>query len=59
MRTHLIYGANLNYTQLQKYLGILIAKGFCVEHDDARVHITDKGHVFLTEYTNLATILGD
>jgi predicted transcriptional regulator len=58
-RTHLMYAANLNHAQLKKYLGILIAKGFCIEDDDARVRITDKGHVFLTEYTNLATMLGD
>jgi predicted transcriptional regulator len=45
--------------KLQKYLGLIVAKGLCVEDDAARVRLTEKGRVFLTEYTNLATLLDD
>jgi predicted transcriptional regulator len=54
-----MYGANLSHDQLKKYLAILVEKGFCVENDDARFSITDKGRDYLTEYTNLAAMLGD
>ncbi|MEM2855994.1 MAG: winged helix-turn-helix domain-containing protein [Candidatus Nitrosocaldaceae archaeon] len=46
-KTHILYKANVNYTQLTKYLTALQELGMLHERDGEYV-ITDKGRIFLS-----------
>ena len=50
--THLMYDANLNHKQLQKYVDELEEKGFVsVQHeDDSRMYVLErKGHLYINK----------
>ena len=53
-KTRIMYGANLNYHQVEKYLGILLEKGLlaCDPNDGSYYLITEKGELFLKVYVN-------
>lgn len=59
-KTHILYKANLSYSQLQKYLYLLIDKELCVEEGEnknKRYYITDKGRRFLKEFQEIRELL--
>jgi len=59
-RTHILYKANLSSDQLQRYLTVLIEKGFLVEEKEKegkKYRITDKGELFIKEFQELQDIL--
>ena len=50
-KTHIMYGANLSYTLLQKYLEILIKAGLVCYVRNIRVYkLTKKGEDYLKTY---------
>jgi len=52
-KTHLVYGANLNFSLINKYLNNLEEKGL-IDYRDGRFVTTDKGADFLSHYGSLA-----
>jgi predicted transcriptional regulator len=48
-KTHIMFGANLSFGMLEKYLTIAMDSGF-IRHDDCMYHLTERGHTFLEEY---------
>ena len=58
-RTHIMYEANLNWSQLNAYLDYMKEKGLIDYNDDGSVSITNKGITFLELYQKLVQILND
>lgn len=59
-KTHLMYQANLNHDQLQKFLQVLLDKGLCVEEtaDTRSVYrITTKGNRFVRAFQRLTQLI--
>ena len=50
--TKILYGANLSYARLKKYLDYLIENGFLekIQKDSTYFVLTDKGQQFLNEF---------
>jgi predicted transcriptional regulator len=48
-KTHIMFGANLSFGLLEKYLTIAMKSGF-IRYEDNRYHLTKPGHSFLKEY---------
>lgn len=46
-RTHIMYGANLSFKLLNKYLGEVLNAGLARLRDDGLYEITEKGLIFL------------
>lgn len=61
-KTEIMYGVNMSYRQLQKYLGYLITEGFidAFKIGDPAVYyrVTEKGQKLLNLLDNLKEILG-
>jgi len=61
-KTRIMYQANLSYTQLEKYLGLLLERGMVECDDDSCYFITWKGKEFLqiySEYLERVKKIGD
>ncbi len=56
-KTHIMYGANLNWRQLNSYLKFLIVRGLIVQDKGSTYHITQKGKKFLRAYKALKEAL--
>jgi len=52
-----MYGANLNWRQLNSYLKFLIVRGLIVQDKGSTYHITQKGKKFLRAYKALKEAL--
>ena len=54
-KTAIIYGANLNHSRANEYLGILKSKGFIEvgEEKPKKYEITEKGENFLEHFVSL------
>jgi predicted transcriptional regulator len=48
-KTHIMVGANLSFSLLEKYLDVVVGAGF-VRVEDSRYELTLRGHQFLREY---------
>ncbi|RLF14428.1 MAG: hypothetical protein DRJ66_06055 [Thermoprotei archaeon] len=57
-KTHIMYEANLNWSQLNEYLNFMRDKGLIQYNDNGDVCITKKGVRFLEVYSKLIQILG-
>ena len=61
-KTRIMYGANMSYRQIQKYLGFLIAQGFIdkIEMGNPSVtyQVTDSGLKLLNSIYSVLEILG-
>jgi predicted transcriptional regulator len=51
-KTRIMYQANLNFTQLERYLSLLLECGLVACNDNALYTTTKKGQEFLKTYTN-------
>jgi predicted transcriptional regulator len=51
-KTRIMYQANLSYTQLEKYLGVLLDRGLMECDDESCYSITWKGKEFLQMYSD-------
>jgi len=59
-KTRVLYGCNLSYDQLSRYLKYLIARGLLrlVERDGKKLlQVTEKGRKFLEGYESLSNIV--
>lgn len=52
-KTHIVYGANLNFNIVKKYLHKLMENGFLSQTEGPLFITTEKGFRFLEEYRNL------
>lgn len=64
LKTHLMYGANLNHPLLQEYLAILLeTRLIAIDHDaddqSIRYRTTTRGLEFLQHYMMIVELLGD
>jgi len=60
LKTHLMYGANLSFAQLNDYLSFLISTGLLktVKEDNRSIFkTTSKGLEFLTNYEKIISLL--
>ena len=61
-KTAIMYGANLSYSQTQKYLGVLIQSGLLERIEAARgrkgYRTTQKGQKFLDMFEDLEELVG-
>ena len=61
-KTKIMYNANLSYTQIQKYLGFLVAQGFIdkleVGNPAVTYQVTDNGLKLLKSINNVIEMLG-
>ena len=61
-KTRIMYGANMSYTQIQKYLSFLVTKGFIdkVEADNTTItyQLTNRGFKLLKLINSLTGMLG-
>jgi predicted transcriptional regulator len=48
-KTHIMFGANLSFSLLEKYLGLVVGAGF-VRLVGSRYQLTERGHEFLRQY---------
>jgi len=51
-KTHIMYGANLSYKLLERYIGEVIESGLICTDERCIYFITDKGKEFLKIYMN-------
>ena len=62
-KTEIMYGANMSYSQIQKYLAFLVSRGFIgkVEAGNPTVtyQLTDSGLKLLTSINNVTEMLGN
>ncbi len=60
-KTKLMYGANLSYIQIQKYLGFLTKHGFIdklvIGNPSMTYHVSDKGKGLLTSIDSVLEVL--
>lgn len=54
LKTQIVYGANLNFKIVKRYLERLISGGL-LEHDGSRYFPTEKAKAYLEAYENLAS----
>jgi predicted transcriptional regulator len=60
LKTHLMYGANLSFSQLKYYLSLLLSTGLLktVQEDNKVIYrTTSKGLEFLTNYEKIISLL--
>ncbi|MFC1916015.1 winged helix-turn-helix domain-containing protein [Chloroflexota bacterium] len=61
-KTQIMYGTNMSYSQIQKYLGFLTAQGFIgkmkMGNPSVTYQVTDSGLKLLEVINNLKEILG-
>lgn len=57
-KTRLVYGANLNFNIVKKYLELLLEKGF-IELKDEHYFTTDRGHYWMMNYNQLVLPMRD
>ena len=56
-KTHIMYGANLSYTLLRKYLGRLVEAGLVKYRQKDRVYeLTNRGENYLDRYVEYKTL---
>ena len=48
-KTHIMFGANLSFSLLEKYLDVVVGAGF-VRVEDSRYVLTERGREFLKHY---------
>ena len=57
-KTHIVHGANLNFTIVKKYLSELMESGLLSVHSGSVIYkTTEKGLDFLRKYNNLRTLM--
>lgn len=56
-KTHIVYGANLNFNIVKKYLQRLIENGFLSKTEGPSFVTTEKGYRFLEQYRTLVVPL--
>ena len=60
-KTQIMYGANMSYSQIQKYLGFLLSHGLItkvkVGNPSVTYHITEKGKGLLNSIDNMMEML--
>ena len=61
-KTRIMYGANMSYSQIQKYLGFLVSQGFIekmeVGNPSVTYHVTDSGLKLLRLIDSIKEMLG-
>jgi predicted transcriptional regulator len=61
-KTRIMYGANMSYSQIQKYLGFLINRGFIdqvnVGNPSVTYNVTDSGSKLLQSIQGVIDMLG-
>ena len=61
-KTQIMYGANMSYSQIQKYLGFLTSQGFIAKmqmgNPSVTYHVTDSGLKLLELIGNIKEMLG-
>ncbi len=61
-KTRIMYGANMSYSQIQKYLGFLMNRGFInqvkVGNPSVTYHITDSGLKLMESIKSVIDMLG-
>lgn len=61
-KTKIMYGANLSYSQIQKYLGFLVSQGFIdkmeVGNPAVTYKVTDNGLKLLNTINSIIEMLG-
>ena len=61
-KTKIMYGANLSYSQIQKYLGFLVSQGFIdkmeVGNPAVTYKVTDSGLKLLNTINSIIEMLG-
>jgi predicted transcriptional regulator len=61
-KTQIMYGANMSYSQIQKYLGFLVGHGFIdkmkMGNPSVTYQVTDSGLKLLELISNLKEMLG-
>ena len=61
-KTEIMYSVNMSYSQIQKYLGFLISRGFIskvkVGNPSVTYHVTDLGLKLLSSIDSVTEILG-
>lgn len=61
-KTRIMYGANMSYRQIQKYLGYLVGQGFvdkmAIGNPSVNYRITDKGLKLMNLINSLQEMLG-
>ena len=50
-KTHIMVGANLSFSLLEKYLGVVLGAGF-VRVEGCRYKLTERGREFLKQYNH-------
>jgi predicted transcriptional regulator len=53
-KTHIMFGANLSFGMLKKYLTIAMDSGF-IRYEDFMYLLTERGYAFLNEYKSFET----
>ena len=48
-KTHIMFGANLSFSLLEKYLDVAVNSGF-IRFENSRYYLTERGGEFLKEY---------
>ena len=48
-KTHLMFGANLSFSMLEKYLSVVLDSGF-LRLEDSRYYLTESGKQYLKQY---------
>ena len=57
-KTHILYGANLSFYMLEKYLNLLVAQEL-MEENKGVFSVTEKGKEFMEEFQRLSNYFGD
>lgn len=61
-KTEIMYGVNMSYSQIQKYLGYLLSEGFIdtikIGNPCVYYRVTEKGQQLLELLTNVKEMLG-
>ena len=56
-KTHIVYGANLNFKLLDEYLERMEKSGLIKNHERGLIYTTDYGRMFLENFENLEKIV--
>ena len=61
-KTEIMYSVNMSYSQIQKYLGFLISRGFIdkvtIGNPAVHYHITELGHQLMRSIDSVTELLG-
>ena len=61
-KTEIMYSVNMSYSQIQKYLGFLISRGFIdkvtIGNPAVHYHITELGHQLMRSIDSVTQLLG-